>query len=547
MYRLKNQIPFQGLISFAIVLFLSVNIAYPQIIKDDFEGSGSITTWIGDDCEINTSLFNPFKTGINTSSTVLEYKDKGGTYANVRFQHNKKFDLTKNSIYSLKVYVPSSGLTGSQTNQVSLKLQDGSLGEPWTTQTEIIKPILLNQWQIVTFDFKNDSYINYNQNSPTPLERTDFDRVLIQINGENNADKVLAYIDDFYYENITTPDPIYDNLIWSDEFTTNGAIDATKWHHQTLLPAGGNWFNNEVQHYTNRIENSFVENDLLKIVAKKESFTNQGVTKQYTSARLNSKIAFKYGRVEVMAKLPIGVGTWPAIWMLGKNINEDGGYWDLQGYGTKNWPACGEIDIMEHWGNNQNYISSAIHTPSSFGGTVNVGGTTVSTVSTAQHLYTLDWTPEKMVFSVDNSVYYTYNPKVKDASTWPFDAEQYLLLNIAIQSSISPSFTQSAMEIDYVRVYQAKTTSINKPQFIQNSSFYPNPISDILTIELGQTKESMVTFNVYNYNGSMVKTDKLQLINNKVTIGDWKDLPSGLYMVVYILEGRKYTLKCLKD
>ncbi len=246
----------------------------------------------------------------------------------------------------------------------------------------------------------------------------------------------------------------FSKLIFSDEFDTTGSPNTNKWFHQTQLPASGNWYNGEVQHYTNRTDNSYVSDGTLKIVAKKESFTNQGYTKQYTSARLNSKFAFTYGRIVVRAKLPTGVGTWPAIWMLGKNINEDGGYWDNQGFGTTNWPACGEVDIMEHWGTNQNFVQSAMHTTSSSGGTINHGGQTIATVSSQFHTYVLEWTSEKMVFSVDDVVHYTYNPTPKNLDTWPFDTDQYILLNIALQSSIAESFVQSSMEIDYVRVYQ---------------------------------------------------------------------------------------------
>ena len=163
-------------------------------------------------------------------------------------------------------------------------------------------------------------------------------------------------------------------LVWADEFEVDGPPCSDNWFHQTQLPSGGSWYNGEVQHYTNRLDNSFVSSGNLSVVAMKETFTDQGETKNYTSARLNSKYAFTYGKVQVRAKLPTGSGTWPAIWMLGKNINEDGGFWDPT-YGTVAWPACGEIDIMEHWGNNQNYVQSAMHTPSSFGGTVNLGRT----------------------------------------------------------------------------------------------------------------------------------------------------------------------------
>ena len=243
------------------------------------------------------------------------------------------------------------------------------------------------------------------------------------------------------------------NLVFSDEFDSNGAVDSEKWFHQTQLPNGWGWYNNEQQHYTNRIENSYVENGILKIVAKKENFTDQGHTKPYSSARLNSKFAFQYGKVEVRAKLPSGGGTWPAIWTLGKNITEPGAYF-TESHGTTSWPACGEIDIMEHWGNNQNFVQSATHTPSSHGGTINHGGQMIYTASSQMHTYGLVWTPEKLVFSVDGVEHYTYNPPAKNAETWPFDAEQFLLLNFAIAEDIDPSFTQGAMEIDYVRVYQ---------------------------------------------------------------------------------------------
>nr|WP_315149903.1 family 16 glycosylhydrolase [uncultured Flavobacterium sp.] len=264
-------------------------------------------------------------------------------------------------------------------------------------------------------------------------------------------------------------DVVYKDLVWSDEFTTNGPVNATQWFHQTQLPAGGSWFNGEVQHYTDRIDNSYVDNGSLKIVAKKESYTNQGVTKQYTSARLNSKFAYLYGRVDIRAKIPKDAGTWPALWLLGKNVNEDGGYFDAL-YGTTNWPACGEIDILEHGitrSKPDNYIQSAMHTPSSFGNTSDIGGVVVGdNIAANYHIYSMNWSPNQISFLLDGVVYYTYNPAVKNASTWPFDKEQYFLLNIAmggIAGPIDPSFTQTAMEIDYIRVYQNTTPDTQAP------------------------------------------------------------------------------------
>ena len=256
----------------------------------------------------------------------------------------------------------------------------------------------------------------------------------------------------------------YDSLVWSDEFNYNigGGVDPTRWFHQTQLPNGSSWYNGEIQHYTNQDTNSNVKNGKLFLRAVKENYTNQGVTKNYTSARLNSKFAFQYGRVEVRAKIPTGAGTWPAIWMLGKNITEPGAYWQTQGFGTTPWPDCGEIDIMEHWGTNVNHVSSALHTPSSFGATQNYHGVYLPTATSSFHTYTMEWNEDSISFFIDNNRHYTYSPSTKNASTWPFDDEQFILLNFAVLPSISAGFTQAAMEIDYVRVYQ-ESNSPNPP------------------------------------------------------------------------------------
>ncbi|MDJ0646549.1 MAG: glycoside hydrolase family 16 protein [Flavobacteriaceae bacterium] len=247
----------------------------------------------------------------------------------------------------------------------------------------------------------------------------------------------------------------FDTLIWSDEFDGDGPLDEEKWFHQTQLPPGGSWWGGLVQHYTNRVSNSYQRGGYLNLVAKKETFEDQGEIKQYTAARLNSKFAFTYGRIEVRAKLPTGIGTWPAIWMLNKNIDEDGAYWDNQGYGTTKWPNCGEIDILEHWGKNQDYVSSAVHNGSSYGYKVkNVGGQKIDSASNKFHLYTLEWTKEKMVFSIDGVEHFQYNPTIKNSKTWPYDSDYYFLLNIAIEPDIDSNFVASPMVVDYIRVYQ---------------------------------------------------------------------------------------------
>lgn len=235
-------------------------------------------------------------------------------------------------------------------------------------------------------------------------------------------------------------------LLWSDEFNEDGALDTNNWFSEIVPPVNGGWFNNEQQHYTNRLDNAYISNGTLKIVAKKETYTAYNSTKNYTSARLNSKFAFTYGRIEVRAKLPEGGGTWPAIWTLGSNLE------------TVGWPNCGEIDIMEHTGNNIGDVSSAIHTPSSNGNTVNVAHTNVPDATTNFHVYAVDWTAEKMDFYVDDKLFYTYNPTTKNSSTWPFNADQFILLNIAmggtLGGNIASNFSEATMEIDYVRVFE---------------------------------------------------------------------------------------------
>ena len=313
-------------------------------------------------------------------------------------------------------------------------------------------------------------------------------------------------------------------LVWSDEFDYTGPIDSEKWHHQTLLPNGESWFNGEIQHYTNRIENSYVSDGTLKIIAIRENYTQQGVTKEFTSARLNSKFAFTYGRLEVRAKLPFGVGTWPAIWTLGQNITEPGGYFYAD-YGTTPWPACGEIDIMEHWGINQNYISSATHTPSSYGGTVNVGGRYVDNVSSEFHVYRLEWSETRLIFSVDNQVHYIYEPSVQNMETWPFDLNQYILFNVAILPDIiATGFTQDAMEIDYVRVYQNNlNTDDSEPDQLR---IYPNPSSD--HIQIKGAFQNRLDYRISNNLSQVLLEGVVQSEANSINLNS---LPAGFYFI----------------
>ena len=243
-------------------------------------------------------------------------------------------------------------------------------------------------------------------------------------------------------------------LVWHDEFDYDGKLDQDKWHHQIIPPNNGSWWNNEVQHYTNNIKNSFVSDGTMKIVAIKENYTVDNSTKNYTSARLNSKFGFKYGRVDVRAKLPSTRGTWPAIWTLGTNINEVGNYFG-DSEGSIGWPKCGEIDIMEQNGWNKNELIGHFHYANPQGQYTNYGNvTSISNTSGQYHIYSLEWTDKIIRILVDNKEFVSLN---NDGNV-PYDNRHYLLLNIAIGGNlggdIDPSFSQDRMEVDYVRVFQ---------------------------------------------------------------------------------------------
>jgi len=262
----------------------------------------------------------------------------------------------------------------------------------------------------------------------------------------------------------------------------------------------------------------------------------EGVTKEYTSARLNSKFAFTYGRVDVKAKLPFGNGTWPAIWTLGKNVSEAGAYWQTQGFGNTGWPACGEIDIMEHGLGATNHVSSALHTLSSYGNTMNVQSYVLNDVANEFHVYSVNWSPNQITFLIDDVGFYTYNPAVKNDSTWPFDEDQYLLLNIAmggIAGTIDPNFAQSNMVIDYVRVYQNTGLSVDEV-FANKFSVYPNPTTNYINIK---SEIDIDRVKLYNSLGQVV----LQK-NQHATQLNVDNLNSGLY-ILKIHSGNKIVIK----
>ncbi|MGO9268914.1 MAG: family 16 glycosylhydrolase [Terriglobia bacterium] len=244
-------------------------------------------------------------------------------------------------------------------------------------------------------------------------------------------------------------------LVWSDEFGgPNGtAPDPTKWGYDV---GGNGWGNDELEYYTSRTQNAYVQDGNLVIQALKETYTgSDGVTRNYTSARLltASKFSQAYGRFEARIKIPYGQGMWPAFWMLGNNISQ------------VPWPQCGEIDVMENIGKEPSIVYGSIHGPGYTGGTG--VGTSYTLPNGARfaddfHVFAVEWEPNVVRFYVDSNLYATDTPSSLPAgSTWVLDHPFFILLNVAVGGGwpgapdSSTVFPQQ-MLVDYVRVYQKK-------------------------------------------------------------------------------------------
>ena len=195
-----------------------------------------------------------------------------------------------------------------------------------------------------------------------------------------------------------------------------------------------------MQNYTSDAKNVRVEGGNLIITAIKET----SGTSSYSSARIKTqgKYSFKYGKIEFRAKLPAGVGTRAALWSLGTNIN------------SAPWPACGEIDFMEHVGKEPNKILGSLHYPGNSGGNSITGSRIISNASTEFHIYKVIWNSSTIRFFVDDVLYKT----APNASTLPFNQNFFIIMNIAMGGNfggpVVSTFTQSSMEVDYIRIYQ---------------------------------------------------------------------------------------------
>lgn len=245
-------------------------------------------------------------------------------------------------------------------------------------------------------------------------------------------------------------------LIWSDEFNgSDGSLpDSAKWK---IVKSGSGFGNRELEYYTSLPGNIHEKQGNLVITARKENFTGQDGTRDYTSARIESQGRFelKYGRVEARIKLPKGQGIWPAFWMLGSNFNAIG------------WPNCGEVDIMENIGREPSLIHGSLHGPGYSGANPLSGTFTLpndARFSDDFHLFAIEWEPQTIRFYVDDKLYETQTAaNLPPGREWAFDHPFYLVLNVAVGGywpGNPDSTTQfpTSMMVDYVRVYRLDNT-----------------------------------------------------------------------------------------
>jgi len=344
------------------------------------------------------------------------------------------------------------------------------------------------------------------------------------------AISLILFIESAYSQDST--------LVWSDEFDQD-SININNWNFET---GNGNygWGNNEKQYYTKRPENIKIVNGVLVITARKESYNGYN----YTSSRIQTKnkAYFKYGRIEMKAKLPRGKGTWPAFWMLPQS----------QLYGSNYWPDNGELDIMEYVGYDPSKVHGTVHTNK------NSGSASISSVITYYgvennfHVYAVEWAPTIIKFYVDSYLYGTYSRMDRNWQYWPFDQNFFMLINFAVGGNwggaqgIDDTVFPQTFEIDYVRVYQyTNTGTASVITSDEDISVSPNPVRDILTVKINESLLNKSWVSVFNLSGTRIHSPLL--CTNESTGIDFSQEKTGCYILLVEGNNMKKTYPVIKN
>jgi beta-glucanase (GH16 family) len=323
-------------------------------------------------------------------------------------------------------------------------------------------------------------------------------------------------------------------LVWSEEFNTDGPVDTTRWYFETGRGANG-WGNNELQYYTSRPENAFVRNGNLEITVRREDTAGAA----FTSARMTTgygRFSFKYGRVEARMKVPVGKGLWPAFWMMGESI------------ATTSWPGCGEIDIMEvmcrgnpaddrtvlataHW------LYDAENTHAQYG----LSDTAVSPLSENFHLYSLTWNSRYIRAFIDNKQFWEID--ITPSHLSEFHQPFYLLVNAAVGGSplgiTSPAGVTAplpqTMQVDYIRVYQEATDiQADAEAAIRESRLMIHDAGNQLTLTVPPLRfcdRSPVAVSIYSTSGRVIAAQQFTAQHGHTIVTLRKNLPRGIFPV----------------
>ena len=484
------------------LLFGIINNVSSQNLPIDFETTTSWSVFAGASF---STVSNPYFDSENPSSKVGRMiKGAGQNWAGAYLTLGSSMDFLNNDAFSIKVH------SSKLNTKLLLKVENSSNStinyEKEVTMTKY------NEWETLTFDFSQIPYENY-------------DRIVlifdIGVTG-NGSSSFTYYVDDITLYSLNGPtEPCDSNLtgnvpsgsnyvlVWADEFTEDGELCYENWTYDLGTGSQG-WGNFEAQSYTNNSENVRKENGILRITAIKSG-------NSYTSARIKTKnlFDFTYGRIEISAKLPSTAGTWPAVWLLGSNINE------------VSWPQCGEIDIIEQFSNKQENISTA-HWYSDgnaqYGLSVNN-----STLTSSFNTFRLDWTPTSLKAYLNDSQYWVMSTN----NTMPFFDNFFLIANLALggnkgAGNIDPNFTEDSLEIDYIRVYQNSTGTVLSSEIIsgnKNIISYYNSNGEWFFIS---TFDEINDILIYDISGKLIKKSNVE---GKIAKINSNNIQNGLHFI----------------
>lgn len=280
--------------------------------------------------------------------------------------------------------------------------------------------------------------VNLSNPKSCTLAATSAKGTIITENGTSLATDNSGYTTPLTYPGYT--------LVWSDEFSEK-SLNTSAWNQEMGNGSGG-WGNNELESYTNSPKNTFISNGNLIIEARREILGNQS----FTSGRMTTqdKKTFTFGRIDIRAKVPVGKGIWPALWMLGSNIP------------TAGWPACGETDIMELIGTYPGTVYGTLHWKNAGGSHASKGSNwplSTGDYSKEFHVFTIKWSEDNIAWFVDDQQYLSVSSSDIEPAPYPFNSNQFFIFNVAVGGNWpgSPDYTTEfpqRMFVDYIRVFQ---------------------------------------------------------------------------------------------